>query len=305
MCPTAFALVAILSIVSSVAAQHTPDTGPKDFAEHLQTYFGPKKFAEHLEKSHEDAVRTVERLHVALDEARKERDAILDRQLALRMKLIEHRLLPESVSEVMSALAMELIEVEVELYGKRGRIKSIEQAIDALAKKSQEEAGRDEVLAKLMEIVGIRQSTMAQMRALQERSVASEADLQSARAELAEAELRAAIRKNELAAGGGTAALAELNEQLRSATIDLAELEARREYISARLEEGRPLIELGVQHDRIAESELQRADRRIRDIEDRLQLAEEKAEQLGHAAAKARRDQTKEDDSSNATSSKD
>jgi len=287
----------MLLVASSAVAQQTSDFAP--------AHPSAKELAEHREAAYEDAVRTVERLKEALDEAKWEREETLVLQSKLRDALLEHKLLPESVSDVMSALAMELIEVEVELHGKRGKIKSIERTIDALAKKSQEEAGRDEVLAKLTEIVGIRQSAMAQVRALQDNSVASEADLQSAHADLAEVELRVAIRKNELAAGGDTAALAALNEQLRSATIDLAELEARREYISERLEKGRPLIELGIQHDRIAESDLQRAERRIRDLEDRLQLAEEKAEQLGRAAAEARQEQTKEDDSSNATSSKD
>lgn len=297
-CPRACALAAILLIAFSAMAQQTP--GGSDPADS-----SAKERAEHQAAAYEGAVKIVERLRHALERAKAEREEILSRQSDLRRILVEHQLLPESVSEVMAALAMDLIEIEVQMYGKQGRIKSIERAIAVQADLSREEAGRDDVLKKMEQIVALRHAAMKRTERAHQSQVVSDAERERAQADLAEAELRVAMRKSELAASDGTASLAALNEQLRSTTIDLAELEAQREYISKRLEDVRPLIELGIEHDRLAKSDLQRAERKSRDLENRLQLAEEKAEYFNYPGAKSGREQAKHGDSSDGASSKD
>lgn len=260
---TVSACVAILVIASSAVAQQAPRVPPNPYKTRIERA---------LESLQQEEAK-LEGMEARLQDAEHERDEILARQISLREALIEHQMPPESVSEVLSKLALELIDVEVELHGKQGRIDAIEQAIAAQAARSREEADRDEVLAKLMQIVELRQTAVARMSEAWKVAQVGVLELQRAQVDLAEAELRLAVRRGELA--DGATALATLNEQLLETTIDVAELESRRKYISGRLVAVRPFVELGT-----AELRLKYLDDRIRHSQYGIQSSRPRVESL-------------------------
>lgn len=261
---TVSACAAILLFASSAVAQQTPGVPPGSYKTLLE------KALEALQRDE----ASLERLEPRLQDAEHERDEMLARQISLREALVEQQMPPESVSEILSKLALELIDVEVELHGKQGRIDAIEQAIAAQAAQSREEVGRDEALAKLTQIVELRQTALERKREAWKAGAVGEVEFHRAQVDLAEAELRLALRRGELA--NGATALATLNEQLLETTIDVAGLESRRKYISGRLVAVRPFVELGTAELRRKESERQISSLQsgMRNIERRVENAQ-------------------------------
>ena len=223
----------------------------------------------------------VGQLQEALERMAQQQQKVAAAQKTIRTLMAEKHLQPESYSEVARTLAIELVNVQVELHGRRGRIRAIERAVDELAKKVAAKAKKDEVLGKLREIVDIRHRNIAGLMARVKNATASQTELGEARAESAEAMIRLVKRQDELAGKDGQGTLATLNEQLLQATIDTAELEAREQFVLSRLSDMQELAGVNKQYEskefesRMLDQNLQKLKDESRDLErqqSRLQL---------------------------------
>ena len=207
-----------------------------------------------------------------LDIMTQQQQEVAATQQAIRAEMAKKHFQPESYSEVARTLAIELVNVQVELYGKRGRISAIERAIVELSGKAAGKAKKDDVLGRLREIVDIRHGNVASLMARVKNATASQSELGKARAEFAEAMIRLVKRKDELAGKDGQGALAALNEQLLQATIDSAELEAREQFVLSRLSDMQSLAGANKQYEskefelRMLEQSLQKLKDESRDL---------------------------------------
>jgi hypothetical protein len=95
---------------------------------------------------------------------------------------------------------------------------------------------KDPIAAELEKIVKLREREAALKAELQQRGGTTEASLGAAQAAVAEAKARLFERREAAARAGGSDLLGELNKELVTLTISIAENEARQRYVEGRLD---------------------------------------------------------------------
>jgi len=138
----------------------------------------------------------------------------------------------------------ELESLQLESVGAKARRDAIEKAIKEQSDQAKAALHDDPVAAELQKVVDARQEQEKFVAMQTKAGVATQADLTSAQATLAEAEAKLAERKRDAAAAAGAENLAPLNRELASLTIAEDEREAKIEFLKARLDKLRPLLEM-------------------------------------------------------------
>jgi hypothetical protein len=141
---------------------------------------------------------------------------------------------PENVMPVMLSFERDRFSLEIEVKLKSARKKDLAEAI---AKQTDiaRHRGANEIVEHLKQIVDARQAVLAGVQAARNARGATDSEVKSAQADLAEAQIRLALRKEELAKAHSEAAIDQLNRQLLDVSIEVAQDELRLELLQERL----------------------------------------------------------------------
>ena len=152
----------------------------------------------------------------------------------------------EGALPILQSLEKEKIAAEIQSYAGKSRIEALRKAIHDLSDKSLTVVQHDKMLEKLRVIVNHRKGALERIIAAYKNipDTVSVTKINDAEAELAEAELRVLLREEDLRKSSSGEGLATLNRQLIDLTVDQAEYEARRDFITRRLKEIRPVPRL-------------------------------------------------------------
>lgn len=184
-----------------------------------------------------------------------------------------YQLRREPLLQEMRNLQRQREELERDMVGRRARREALAEQIAKTAQAVQEQSGRNPIVAELSRIVELRERELQRIRQLYEKSAASTDDMAAAEEPLAHARAEVARAREEAAHMAGGGQLDDLNGQLINMTIEMAELEAKLQFVSrqlAQMEEG-DLPRLADEYERL---ELQ-IDRARRVFEDAIHARDE------------------------------
>jgi hypothetical protein len=228
-----------------------------------------ERMAENLEHARRAEERAYERLG-ALRAQERELLAAADRVHLDRTVLIDEFTTAEQAQR----------ELSLELEGLRARQQAIVEQTARVQHEVQERTARDPVAAELMRVVELREKELARYRDLQQAGMVPEAELDKAVEQLALARAELGRQQQALALAAGAEQLAGLNQQLAQLSIDLVEMEARRQVFARRLQpETRDrLLTLADELERTVGGELNRAANAVNDARVWRQAAEQELE---------------------------
>ena len=165
---------------------------------------------------------------------------------------------PENVMPIMLSLERDRFALEIEVKLKSARKKDLADAIAKETEVARQRGGDDQIADHLKQIVELRQAAVAALEAAQKVKVASVAEVNSAQADLAEAQIRLAQRKEELAKSHSEAAIDQLNRQLLDVSMAVTQDQLRLELLKERLASLADAGQFLDEYNRVAESELPR-----------------------------------------------
>lgn len=165
----------------------------------------------------------------ASDEAAKQRQVV--RQAA---QVLDPS--PDAVRQAASRLDQERQRITLELAGQAARQRALEERVAKLSEAAAARVDKDEIAAELDKIVKLREREAALRADLRAQKTISESDVAAAQAQLAEARARLFERREAAARAAGTDLLGELNKELVTLTITIAENQARLKYVEGRLD---------------------------------------------------------------------
>lgn len=180
----------------------------------------------------------------ALEDAQRRQAVLANTQDKMRSEVNAHDISVEGALPILQLLEKEKIGADIQCCATESRIMALRKAIDTISAESQTLIEQDKVLEMLKRIVAQHQQKVDQFRNALKVGRNLSTELATAEAELAEVELRVLLREEELRKGGSADVLATFNRQLIELTVDHAEYEARRRFITERVREIRPVMKL-------------------------------------------------------------
>jgi len=176
------------------------------------------------------------RLEDQVEELKKQTESLRARERDYRSQMREIcGLSPENVMPVMLSLEKDRFALEIEVKLKSARKKDLADAIARETEGARQRGGADEISRHLEQIVEIRRRAVEVLEAARKINGAPESSVKSAQADLAEAEIRLALRKEELAKSRSEAAIEQLNRQLLDVSMEVAQDELRLALLQERL----------------------------------------------------------------------
>ncbi len=213
----------------------------------------------------------VKRLEAQVDELKQQAQRRYDVQRQLRSLVREKcGLSPENVMPVMLNLERDRFALEIEVKLKSARKKDLADTIAKETEIARQRGGDDEIADHLKQIVDVRQAAVAALEAARKVKGASDAEVKSAQADLAEAQIRLAQRKEELAKTHSEAAIDQLNRQLLDVSMAVTQDQLRFELLEERLKSLAQAEGILDEYQRVTESELPRILRLLDQAESRL-----------------------------------
>ncbi|MEE8451639.1 MAG: hypothetical protein V3R99_06975 [Thermoguttaceae bacterium] len=197
-----------------------------------------------IQRRIEDLQPHHEKLKRALEDAQQRQAHLTHNLNEMRSQVDAHDISVEGAIPILQSLEKDKIAAEIQCYATESRIVALRKAIDGLSAKSQTLLEQDKVLQTLKRILAHHQQKVDQLRAMQKQAVVSAVAVGDAETELAEVELRVLLRQEDLRKSDSAEGLAKFNQQLIELTVDQAEYEARRRFITERLREIRPVMKL-------------------------------------------------------------
>jgi hypothetical protein len=163
---------------------------------------------------------------------------------------------PENVLPLLLALEKDWLGLKTEATLKEKR----EMAIEAMVAKAAEETDKgtkaDVVLQHLMKIVEMQGIALKEAQSAHKMGALSEADLRKAEADLAEAQIRVELRKEELAKSPAHAEAGRLAQQARELRLELTMDILRLDILEKKLHKLRKARDMLDDYNRISEVEL-------------------------------------------------
>ena len=183
--------------------------------------------------------KQVERMKEALDkqiqELGQQVDKLQSKQIDLRAKVRNQSgLSPENVKPMLLNLERERFTLEIESKLKLARREQLARLIAEETVKAGDQIDRDEVTEHLKKIVQSRKDLLQIKK--RDTTDARVANVSAAEAELAEAEVRLAMRKQELLKSRTGAGVEQLNLQLQAVSLEVAQDALRLELLKERLD---------------------------------------------------------------------
>jgi hypothetical protein len=142
---------------------------------------------------------------------------------------------PDAVRGVASRLDQEKQRITLELAGQTARQKALEERVAKLSDAATARVVKDPIAEELEKIVKLRDDEAANSQAMYKAGTLTQAELRAAQARAAEAKARLLERRETVSKAAGTELLTDLNKELVTLTITIAENEARLRYLDERL----------------------------------------------------------------------
>lgn len=172
------------------------------------------------------------------------------------------------------AAEAQLRDIDTKLTGLHARQKALAEQIARIGLEAEKTAASDAVAVELEKVVKFREAEVETARARVKAAVVSAQEGNVSEERLAEARAELARQRQLANANAGGNLLSDLNKEVLMLAVDIAEAEARREFISKQLAEarGKKLLELADRYEREVEIPLHAArsaaERATRDLED-------------------------------------
>ncbi len=198
--------------------------------------------------------------HNALQEQRSVRDEIIN----------TCGLSPENVLPVLLAMEKERFALQIETELKRVRREHIEMMMADADKRAKSRTDADAVLRHLTKLVDVRTSTLAEVRTQHESGTVPLAEVLKAEADLAESQIRAEVRREDLAKSAADAEMGRLAQEAREVSLDLTQDEMRLKMLGGKLEGLKRARGKLDEYTRIAEIELPAINRQLQEVQTRL-----------------------------------
>lgn len=179
-----------------------------------------------------------------------------------------------AVLEARYAAETQLRELDTKLVGLRARQKALAEQVARIGQEAEKATTSDAVAAELEKVVKFHEAELERARTRFKAAVCSEQDVDAAEVRLAEARAELARQRQVASANAGGNLLAEINKEVLTLAVDIAETEARREFVSKQLTQtyDKKLLELADRYEREVEIPLPAArtavERATRDLED-------------------------------------
>jgi hypothetical protein len=191
----------------------------------------------------------------------------LDEQRAYRKEIIEQcGVSPENVLPLLLALEKDWLALRTEARVKEERERVIEAMLTKAAGETEKPTKSDAVLQHLEKIIAVRKAALNRAQEVQKKNAIPESDVQQAEADLAEAEIRAELRKEELAKSPATAEAGRLAQQARELHIEVTMDVSRERVLELKLSELRKARDMLDEYNRITVVELPALNRELLEL---------------------------------------
>jgi hypothetical protein len=171
-----------------------------------------------------------------INELKKQADGLREKQQDLRTAVRNKcGLSPENIMPILLGLERDRFTLEIEVKLKAARRDALAQLVAKEAKLVQERAGSDEILEHLNKIVEARRADLAALKLAREAKAAAEQNVKNAEADLAEAQIRLALRREELGKSHEDPVIDRLNQQLLEISLEVTQDQLRLELLKDRL----------------------------------------------------------------------
>jgi hypothetical protein len=195
----------------------------------------------------------------------------LAEQRAYRKEIIEQcGVSPENVLPLLLALEKDWLGLKTEAMVKERREKVIEAMLAKAAGETEKPTKSDAVLQHLEKIIAVRKAALNRAQSVRKTNAIPESEVQQAEADLAEAEIRAELRKEELGKSQANAEAGRLAQQARELRIEVTMDVMRNGVLELKLGELRRARDMLDEYNRITEVELPALNRQLQELQIRL-----------------------------------
>lgn len=181
---------------------------------------------------------------------------------------------PENVLPVLLASEKERFALESQVMLKSMRQDRIERMIGGPTNGTKERTESDVVLRHLETIVAVRKAALNRAHEVQKKNAISESDVQQAEADLAEAEIRAELRREEVAKSPADAETGRLAQQVHELRLDVAQDELQAKILDQKLAALKKARDMLDRYNEITELKIPPFSRQLQELQIRLMQAE-------------------------------
>ncbi len=202
------------------------------------------------------------------DDIEERRHSAIREQKSLRNEIVKTcGLSPENVLPVLLAMEKERFALEIEFELNKVRRDGLERLCNEAEKRAESRTYSDEVVKHLTKLVDMRATELAQVRKLHGSNAVSEEDVRKAEADLAEAQIRAELRREDLAKSPASAEWGRFARQFRDVSLDLTQDEVRLKILDVKLAALKNARELLDRYNEFAEQELPALNRQLQELQ--------------------------------------
>jgi hypothetical protein len=226
-----------------------------------------KKVAEHLKEILKNP--EVQIAHITKGPVRQlenERQSMRVQQQYLRSTILDKcGLSPENVTPILLGLERDTFAAQTEIHLKHVRGDKLAEVVAEATKEMAKRTAADSVAEHLKTIVEAKQAILSNIEKRNKATphTVSDTEVKKAEVDLAEAQVRLALRKEELAKSAAGAEIERLNQQLRELSVDLQQDEIRDRLLGVRLAGLRQVRGIVDEYTDITEYELPRVNRAL------------------------------------------
>ena len=175
-----------------------------------------------------------------LAEAQKQYERSQEQLLQMRQQIRQQtgraQASSDAIREDLAHLEEQRQELQLDMEAKAARMAALSENIAKLSAQVEQKVKDDAVAAELNKIVDARDKQVQRIQSQVKSGLATDAELSDAIAKLAEARARVLERHAEAAERAGADTVSDWNRELMSLSVDAAEIRARLESLSARLQ---------------------------------------------------------------------
>ena len=171
-----------------------------------------------------------------IQELKRQAEGLREKQHEVRTAVRDRcGLSPENIMPILLGLERDRFSLEIEVKLKAARRDSLAQLVAKEAKLVQERAGSDEILEHLNKVIEARRTDLARKKQAREANAIAEQEVKDAEVNLAEAQIRVAVRREELGKSHEDPAIDRLNQQLLEISVEMTQDQLRLELLKERL----------------------------------------------------------------------
>lgn len=216
------------------------------------------------------------RLKDQLKEKENRKQMLKEEQISYRQKIYQEGSLmsPENVVPCLLSMEREILTLRTDLAVKEVTQKELAQRIAETSEDIEKLIKDDQVLKKMKDIVDNRKDNLESLRHRRNIDSVGEKVYSQAQMEISEAEIRLALRREELLKGNATEAVQKLNLILRENSLAIVQIRTRLDVLLSKYEELIGVRNLVDEYMDITEIEFPRLNRTIDRITEQLEQLE-------------------------------